>query len=77
MQNLEIREFSQAIINHTNASPLPVEVKRLALTDILHQLDEVAEDAIRSEIAERDRMEQEEAEKEEQEDGTEQAVQPD
>lgn len=77
MQNLEIREFSRAIINHTNASPLPAEVKRLVLTDILHQLDGAVTTILQNEIAERDRREQEEVKKEEQENGTEQAVQPD
>lgn len=72
MSNLEIREFSQAIINFINSSSLPVEVKRLALADILHQLDSAANTAIQVEIAERDRKE-----KEGQDNGTEQAVRPD
>lgn len=72
MGNLEIREFSQAIINFVNSSALPVEVKRLALADILHQLDSAANTAIQGEIVERDRKE-----KEGQDNGTEQAVQPD
>ena len=72
MGNLEIREFSQAIINFVNSSALPVEVKRLALADILHQLDSAANTAIQVEIAERDKKE-----KEGQDNGTEQAVQPD
>lgn len=77
MQNLEIREFSQEIINHINASSLPAEVKRLVLTDILHQLDGAVTAILQNEIAERDHREKEEAEKEEQENGTEQTVQPD
>lgn len=72
MSNLEIREFSQAIINFVNSSALPVEVKRLALSDILHQLDSTANTAIQGEIVERDKKEKE-AEK----NGTEQTVQPD
>lgn len=72
MSNLEIREFSQAIINFINRSALPVEVKRLALSDILHQLDSAADTAIQGEIVERDKKEKE-AEK----NGTEQTVQPD
>lgn len=72
MGNLEIREFSQAIINFINSSSLPVEVKRLALADILHQLDSAANTAIQGEIVERDRKE-----KEAQENGTEEAVQQD
>ncbi len=72
MGNLEIREFSQAIINFVNGSPLPVEVKRLALSDIMHQLDSAANTAIHGEIVERDRKE-----KGAQDNGTEQVVQQD
>lgn len=72
MSNLEIREFSQAIINFVNSSQLPVEVKRLALADILHQIDSAASTILQNEIAERDRLA-----KEEQDNGTEQTVQPD
>ena len=72
MGNLEIREFSQAIINFVNSSQLPMEVKRLALADILHQLDSAASEIIRSEIEERDMNN-----KEEQDNGTEQTLQPD
>lgn len=72
MSNLEIREFSQAIINFVNSSQLPMEVKRLALADILHQLDSAASTILQNEIAERDRLA-----KEEQDNGTEQTVQPD
>lgn len=72
MSNLEIREFSQAIINFINSSSLPVEVKRLALADILHQLDSAANTAIHGEIVERDRKE-----KEGQDNGTEEAVRQD
>ena len=53
MSNLEIREFSQAIINFVNGSQLPIEVKRLALADILRQVDSAASEIIRSEIADR------------------------
>lgn len=57
MNNLQIREFSQTIINYTNQSPLPVETKRLALSEILSQLKDAADTAIRTELAERDRAE--------------------
>ena len=72
MSNLEIREFSQTIINFVNKSPLPVEVKRLVMTDILNQIDSAANTAIHGEIAERVRKE-----KEDQDNVTEQAVQQD
>lgn len=77
MQNLEIREFTQAIINFTNQSPLPIEVKRLALRSVMMQLDAAADSAVKAELLERDRKEQEEKEKEETADGTEQTVQQD
>lgn len=73
MGNLEIREFSQAIINYVNSSRLPIEVKRLALSDIMHQLDSAANTILQNEISERNRKEKEE--KEAEENGTEQAVQ--
>lgn len=76
MNNLEIREFSQAIINFVNGSPLPVEVKRLVMADIMHQLDSAANAILQNEIAERDRVVAKE-EKEAQENGTEEAVQQD
>ena len=74
MENLKIREFSQAIINFVNDSPLPIEVKRLTLVEILHQIDSAANSILQREIAERDRMQQE---KEEQDNGTEEAVRQD
>lgn len=76
MNNLEIREFSQAIINFVNGSQLPVEVKRLVMADIMHQLDSAANAILQNEIAERDRVVAKE-EKEAQENGTEEAVQQD
>lgn len=61
MSNLEIREFSQAIINFTNGSPIPVEVKRLVLSDILHQLESATNAVLQSEIADRDRLAKEDS----------------
>lgn len=74
MENLKIREFSQAIINFVNDSPLPIEVKRLTLVEIVHQIDSAANSILQREISERDRMQQE---KEEQDNGTEEAVRQD
>ncbi|MCX4270834.1 MAG: hypothetical protein OSJ71_01080 [Acetatifactor sp.] len=56
MINLEIREFSQAIINFINRSPLPTEVKRLCLNDISVQLLQTANTQIETEIQVRDRQ---------------------
>lgn len=50
MNNLEIREFSQAIINFTNGSPLPIEVKRLAVEGVLRQLEDAADAEIKAEL---------------------------
>ena len=51
MSNLEIKEFSQAIANFVEASPLPEEVKRMALQE------QKARDALLAEIADRDAAE--------------------
>lgn len=60
MRNLEIREFSQAITNFVEASPLPEEVKRMALQEILLKQEQKAKDALLDEIATRDAAEKEE-----------------
>ena len=62
MNNLKIREFSQAITNFVDGSGLPEEVKRMALQEILLKQEQKAKDALLAEIAARDA---EEAEKEE------------
>lgn len=59
MGNLEIREFSQAIINFIKKSPLPIEVKRLCINDIATQLQQAADAQIETEILQRDRQEAE------------------
>lgn len=57
MRNLEIREFSQAIANFVEASPLPEEVKRMALQENLARQEQKARDALMAEIAARDAAE--------------------
>ena len=59
MSNLEIREFSQSIINCINQNALPIEVKRLVLAEIQNQLNETAREVINLELAEREKVEQE------------------
>lgn len=59
MSNLEIKEFSQAITNFVEASPLPEEVKRMALQENLARQEQKARDALLAEIAARDAEEQE------------------
>lgn len=67
MSNLEIREFSQAIINFVNQSTLPIEVKRLALKDIMAQVEEETTKVLTEELKVREEAQREadETEKEE------------
>lgn len=60
MNNLKIREFSQAITNFVDGSDLPEEVKRMALQEILIKQEQKAKDALLTEIAARDAAEKEE-----------------
>lgn len=62
--NLQIREFSQSIINFVNQSQLPMEVKRIALLDILRQVETEANEVIRSEIEARNKAEKTQQKKE-------------
>lgn len=71
--NLKIREFQTAIINFTNASDLPIEVKRLAFEEILHQLRETANQRLQEEIQQRNIAEKTAAESRK-EDGNEQTL---
>ena len=57
MSNLEIKEFSQAIANFVEASPLPEEVKRMALQENLARQEQKARDVLMAEIAARDAAE--------------------
>lgn len=43
VNSLDIRNFSQSIINFCNQSSLPIEVKRLALKEILSQMESETE----------------------------------
>lgn len=65
MNNLKIREFSQAITNFVEGSDLPDEVKRMALQEILIKQEQKAKEALLAEITARDAAEKEETEKEE------------
>lgn len=60
MNNLKIREFSQAITNFVDGSDLPEEVKRMAIQEILIKQEQKARDALLAEIAARDAAEKEE-----------------
>lgn len=53
MNSLEIRKFSQSIINFTNESELPLEVKRLCFAEILQQIENASNKQISAEIMEK------------------------
>lgn len=55
MSNLEVREFSQSIINFVNQSLLPIEVKRLCINDIAAQLQTAADAQLHNELIERNK----------------------
>ena len=57
MVNTEIRQFRDMLIAMTNASPLPIEVKRLVFSEVKMQIDLEAEKILQ--------MEKEEMKKEE------------
>lgn len=59
MTNLEIAEFKQAIKNFVGGSELPVEVKRMALSEILREVEQESRQALMAEIADRDAAKQE------------------
>lgn len=50
MINLQIRQFREDIISATNASHLPVEVKRLVFVEVMKQLHEAADSVIQNEL---------------------------
>jgi len=58
MNNLEIAEFKQAIKNFVGRSELQVEVKRMALIEILREVEQESQRALTAEIAARDAAEQ-------------------
>lgn len=58
MQNLEIAEFKQAIKSFVGKSELPVEVKRMALAEILRDVEQESQRILMAEIAARDAAEQ-------------------
>lgn len=49
MVNTQIRQFKDSIIAITNASPLPIEVKRLVFSEIQTQIMEAANEVIANE----------------------------
>lgn len=64
--NLMIRQFKENIIQEINASQLPIEVKRMTLSEIMKQVEEVAENVIEQELAMQAEAEKKEGEADEQ-----------
>lgn len=52
MNNYDIRMFKNSILSYINQSPLPAEVKLLAVKDIASQLEAEANKAVMQEAAE-------------------------
>ena len=46
MDDLKIREFKNNIINYMNHTDLPLEVKRLVLSEILHETTQIVNNDI-------------------------------
>lgn len=62
MINLEIRNLKTNIIHLLNKSELPIEVKRLVMSEIYRELYETAEQVIRGElVAQQEQKDKEEA----------------
>lgn len=65
--NLEIHRLKETIVHILNASPLPMEVKRMALSEITNAVADAAKNALEAEIKEL--KEQQAKEEEEKADG--------
>lgn len=64
MINTQIRQFRDSLIAMTNASPLPIEIKRLVFSEVQTQINSEADRIILAEIqkTEEDKKEQKEQE---------------
>lgn len=49
MVNLEIRRFKETIVTMVNASPLPIEVKRMAFNEVAQAINDAANAAVMEE----------------------------
>lgn len=49
MVNLEIRRFKETIVTMVNASPLPIEVKRMAFNEVAQAINDAANTAVMEE----------------------------
>ena len=48
--NIAIRQFEQALIETINQNNLPIEIKRLAMLDVMRQVQSAADDFIQNAI---------------------------
>ena len=49
----KIREFEVAVLNLTNQSDLPIEVKRLVFCEVLQKVSETSDSVIKHQISKR------------------------
>lgn len=48
--NIAIRQFEQTLIESINQNNLPIEIKRLAMLDVMRQVQSAADDFIQNAI---------------------------
>lgn len=60
--NVTIRQFQESMAGLINSTPLPMEVKRLAVCDILHKIEAQAEHEITCELQAKQKESQEKEE---------------
>ena len=65
MVNTEIRKFRELIITTTNASPLPIEIKRLVFAEVQSQIDAEAKRVLAVELQEAERQKTDQESKQE------------
>lgn len=68
MVNTQIRQFKESIIAMTNASSLPIEIKRLVFAEIQTQINAEADRIIIAERQEAEKQAKQTEEREEKED---------
>lgn len=59
MNSLQVYEFKKSIQSFVSKSPIPDEVKRMVLAEILREQEQITLETLKREIEERDREESE------------------
>ncbi len=62
--NLQIRTFKESLVNQINSSELPIEVKRMCVSEILQQLEIVSNEIVNKELLEIEKKKAEESNEE-------------